>query len=75
MPGEITFDSLSLIALSAIYFLPAIVAASRKHHQSSAIFALNLFLGLTGLGWIGALVWASTRVIHGDVGGDPCYRL
>jgi hypothetical protein len=44
------------------YFLPAIVAGRRKHHQENAIIVLNIFLGWTGLGWIGALVWAFTAV-------------
>ena len=42
------------------YFLPAFIAALRKHHQQNAIVVLNLLLGWTGVGWIGALVWAST---------------
>jgi hypothetical protein len=73
MQGEIIFDSFFLIVVlivvvSAIYFLPAIVAASREHHRSLAIFILNFFLGWTGLVWLGALIWASTRVIDKD---DP----
>jgi hypothetical protein len=43
-----------------IYFFPAIVANRRQHHNALAIFMLNLFLGWTGLGWIGALIWACT---------------
>ena len=31
-----------------------------------AIFVLNLFLGWTLLGWVGALVWAATAVRHRD---------
>ena len=44
------------------YFLPALIAAGRKHHQAGAIFALDLLLGWTFLGWVGALVWALTAV-------------
>ena len=53
---------LGLLGLLAfvIYFLPAIVAASRGHHNSNAIFLLNLFLGWTFLGWVLALVWSAT---------------
>ena len=46
----------------AIYFLPFIIAASRKHHNALAIFMLNLFLGWTFLGWVIALIWACTAV-------------
>ena len=45
---------------AAAYLFPGIVASSRHHHQRSAIWVLNFFLGWTVLGWIGALIWAST---------------
>ncbi len=46
-----------------LYFLPAIVAHRRDHHNKAAIFILNLFLGWTFLGWVGALVWSLTAVM------------
>ena len=52
-----------LIALAIgglLYFIPAIVAESRKHRNSSAILILNLLLGWTFFGWVIALVWAFT---------------
>ena len=45
-----------------IYFLPAIIGFSRGHHNSAAIFLLNLFLGWTFLAWVAALVWSVTAV-------------
>lgn len=42
----------------AIYFIPTIIAASKKKRNANAIFVLNLFLGWTVLGWIGALIWS-----------------
>ena len=42
------------------YFLPSVIAGSKEHHQGGAIFALNLLLGWTFLGWVGALVWSLT---------------
>lgn len=53
---------LFVIVSLAIYFVPAIVAFSRQHHQKAAILVLNLFLGWSGLGWIVALVWSFTAV-------------
>lgn len=41
-----------------VYFFPSIVAGCRNHYNSTAIFVLNLFTGLTGLGWVVCLVWA-----------------
>jgi hypothetical protein len=43
-----------------LYFIPAILALMRGHMSSTAIFALNLLLGWTAIGWIVALVWALT---------------
>ncbi|MDE0178227.1 MAG: superinfection immunity protein [Gammaproteobacteria bacterium] len=43
------------------YFIPTVVAMVRKHHNTTAIFVLNLFLGWSLLGWVAALVWAVTK--------------
>ena len=51
-----------LLLLAVLYFLPWIIAALRRHHNSGAIFVLNLFLGWTFLGWVGALVWSATSI-------------
>jgi hypothetical protein len=48
----------TIAGLVFLYFLPSIVAAWRLHRHKGAIFVLNLLLGLTVLGWVGALVWA-----------------
>jgi hypothetical protein len=40
------------------YFVPTAVALRRRHPQIMAIVVLNLFLGWTFLGWLGALIWA-----------------
>jgi hypothetical protein len=55
--------SLLLIGV-VIYFLPAIVASSRRHRNRLAIGILNLLLGCTLLGWIVAMVWACTSDVE-----------
>ncbi len=45
-----------------VYFLPAIVAAARRHQNANAVMILNLFLGWTFLGWVVAMIWAWTAV-------------
>jgi hypothetical protein len=53
--------ALALFVLALVfYLLPTFVAACRGHHNTMAIFALNLLLGWTMLGWIGALIWSFT---------------
>jgi hypothetical protein len=42
----------------ALYFSPSWVAHRRGHTSAVAITVLNVLLGWTVLGWIGALVWA-----------------
>ena len=56
--GEIISLLLWLIMLG-IYLIPTLVARCQEHHQLYAIGVLNLLLGWTLVGWIGALVWAS----------------
>mgnify|MGYP006451206805 CR=1 FL=1 len=51
-----------LIAYLFIYMLPAFIAYQRSHYQTAAIAILNFLLGWTLLGWVIALVWASTQV-------------
>ena len=59
MPGGSEWVLLLLmLAAIPLYFLPAIVANSRKHSNSGPILVINLLLGWTFLGWVGALVWA-----------------
>ncbi len=58
--GDLLFFVLLLgvhgLAGLVIYFVPALLARSTQ--QRHFIFWLNLLLGWTILGWIGALVWA-----------------
>lgn len=48
------------IPFIVIYFLPSIIALSRKKNNGAAIIMLNFFLGWTFIGWIASLIWACT---------------
>lgn len=48
---------LIVMLVAVVYFLPSIIATRQK----AAIFALNLLLGWTFLGWVMALVWALSK--------------
>lgn len=50
---------LTILALG--YFLPTVIALLRKHHNIFALAALNVLLGWTFLGWVGALIWSLAR--------------
>jgi hypothetical protein len=47
-----------------LYFLPGFIAFRRKHRNRVAILVINIFLGLTGIGWVVALIWAFTGDIE-----------
>jgi hypothetical protein len=50
-----------LILLSiALYLLPTIIANARGR-AVGPVAILNLFLGWTLIGWVGALIWAATE--------------
>jgi hypothetical protein len=49
-----------LLIGAGFYFLPAILAGGRHHHNTGAIFIINLLLGWTLVGWAVALAWAFT---------------
>lgn len=50
-----------VLIVAGIYFAPTIIAVLSGKRNMLAIFALNLFGGWTGVGWMTALVWTLTR--------------
>jgi protein-S-isoprenylcysteine O-methyltransferase Ste14 len=62
--GTSTTDSEAFTAVVVIvallFFLPTVIASSRGHASVFGVFAANLIIGLTGLGWLIALVWGLT---------------
>jgi len=63
--NEIGINSVIWISiLIAIYFSPIMVATDRKHTNIVAISIFNLLLGWTIIGWIFALIWATTLKIN-----------
>lgn len=55
------FGPLFFVVAPVLYFLPTIEAALRQHTNLLALGALNLLLGWTVIGWVGAMVWALAR--------------
>jgi Superinfection immunity protein len=61
-PDLTPIGALILVGIGGlILFTPSVVAYHRDHHQKRAIVALNILLGLTGVGWAIALIWALTE--------------
>ena len=66
-----------IVGAIGFYLLPAIIATSRKHRSTAAIWALNILLGWSFIGWVAALVWAlaggSEVEVTGDSGWIVCH--
>ncbi|HTW36433.1 MAG TPA: superinfection immunity protein [Rhizomicrobium sp.] len=70
-----------LSTLFILYWLPTIIAIVRQAHSALGVFFVNFIFGLTGIGWIFALIWALAadnrthevivRVDRGDYGPRP----
>ena len=50
-----------IITLLALYFIPSIIAIVKGRRNKMAIFALNILLGWTLIGWVVSLVWSLTH--------------
>lgn len=65
---------LQVLALAPLflvaYFMPVLVAVVRRHRFVGSIGAVNCVLGWTGLGWLGAMIWA----VNGDIGAPQPVR-
>lgn len=51
-------EILVFFSLLGGYFLPALIANAREHQNKREIFRVNLLLGWTVVGWLGALIWS-----------------
>ena len=56
------FDEYFLLFVigGVIYFLPTIIVLARGRNEGCGIFLVNLIFGVTGIGWLIALIWSLT---------------
>lgn len=52
---------LYVLGTAFVYCIPAFIALARGHPNYVLILVVNLSLGWTVIGWVGALVWSLTR--------------
>ena len=57
---------LEIVCVVSVYFVPCIVAAHYQSKHLPFIFALNLFLGWTGIGWLVALAKSLPKIDPAD---------
>ena len=58
--NTIMYGALTLCGM-LIYFLPSVVAIARYKKNTLAIFAANLLVGWTFIGWVICFIWALTK--------------
>ncbi len=46
------------VVFFVLYFAPTIIALCRGHASKLAIFAVNLLLGWSMIGWLWAFIWS-----------------
>ncbi len=51
---------IGLILMVSLVLLPSGIALIRRHRNFVPILLLNVLLGITGIGWIAALIWSFT---------------
>ncbi len=56
---------LLVVIYAAIMFIPTFVAFHRRHDHRMIILVINAFLGWTGIGWAGTMIWALTEEAAG----------
>ena len=63
-----TYILIAVFAVSALflYFVPTIIAFKNRHPKRIMIFLVDLILGVTIFGWIGALLWATDKTPVAD---------
>jgi len=56
-----TYVLTAIFALAALflYLIPTVIAVRRRHPKRALIFVVNVLLGVTILGYIGAILWAT----------------
>lgn len=60
MDDDIVSD-LYVLGTALAYCIPTFIALGRGHPNCVPILVLNLSLGWTVIGWVGALFWSLTR--------------
>lgn len=56
---------LYVLGATFFYFLPTFLALARGHSNSFLLAIVNLSLGWTVIGWVGALFWSLTKQPRG----------
>lgn len=56
----------ALLILAGLYAMPSLIAFALRHPTPWLVANVNAWLGLTGIGWIVALLWALAPLFTRD---------
>lgn len=73
MVSDSSIVAVLLVIMVLCYFLPTLIAYSRRHRKRAAILVLNLLTGWTAVGWVISAVWSSTPNVQ-DVKTIACIK-
>ncbi|MBS0150259.1 MAG: superinfection immunity protein [Nitrospira sp.] len=59
-------SALYVLGATLLYFLPTFLALARGHPNSFLLAIVNLSLGWTVIGWVGALFWSLRKQPRGE---------
>ncbi|RZJ68973.1 superinfection immunity protein [Flavobacterium sp.] len=66
---EFTKEKFMALAVFAfVYFIPSLISRGKKRFKQ--ILLANVFLGWTGIGWFGVLVWSLFAKGDEEISGD-----
>ena len=63
---ERTWVLLATLPALWVYFLPTVIACKRGLRLVGCVFIVNAVFGLSGVGWIGCLVWSFAGKTYGQ---------
>lgn len=52
-------SAIFILAATFIYMIPTVIAFRKNHPKRGLILLVNLLLGVTLLGYVGAMLWAT----------------
>ena len=64
-----------IVGVVFVYLLPTVISGMRHHQNGGAIFATNILLGWTFIGWAVALIWACSAVKRNEDDFDRRIRI
>ena len=63
-----------ILIVLVFYFIPTIIAISRKHKSMAAIIVVNVLFGWSLIGWLWAFIWSLASAHNAPVNVTIIHR-